>query len=70
MRYSYRGPFFSLVYVEERPKPTVALEYMFARRSTASGAKEIAHIWDLGKSLIYIVSNTWALHSKIYYRRR
>jgi dynein light intermediate chain 2, cytosolic len=34
---------------EDTPKPTVALEYMFARRATAANApKDIAHIWELG----------------------
>ncbi|KAG5178293.1 D2LIC, cytoplasmic dynein 2 light intermediate chain [Tribonema minus] len=31
------------------PKPTIALEYLFARRATASNSpKDIAHIWELG----------------------
>ncbi|CAM9568448.1 unnamed protein product, partial [Choristocarpus tenellus] len=34
---------------DETPKPTVALEYMFARRATATNApKDVAHIWELG----------------------
>ncbi|KAH8045839.1 hypothetical protein JL722_13995 [Aureococcus anophagefferens] len=34
---------------KEAPKPTVALEYVFARRSrTTSAAKDVAHIWELG----------------------
>jgi len=32
---------------DDKPKPTVALEYMFARKST-NGAKDVAHIWELG----------------------
>ena len=32
---------------EDKPKPTVALEYMFARKSN-NGAKDVAHIWELG----------------------
>ena len=35
--------------VEDKPKPTVALEYTFGRRSnTTSNVKDIAHIWELG----------------------
>ncbi|CAM9385784.1 unnamed protein product, partial [Ectocarpus sp. 8 AP-2014] len=31
------------------PKPTVALEYMFARRASAANMpKDVAHIWELG----------------------
>lgn len=38
----------------DKTKPTVALDYMFARRSTGgaannSSSKDIAHIWDLGE---------------------
>jgi len=34
---------------DEKPKPTVALEYTFGRKSNASGsAKDVAHIWELG----------------------
>lgn len=34
---------------EEKPKPTVALEYTFGRRSNhTSNVKDIAHIWELG----------------------
>ena len=33
---------------EDTPKPTVALEYMFARRSSGSGLQDIAHVWELG----------------------
>lgn len=34
---------------DDSPKPTVALEYTFGRRSnTASTVKDIAHIWELG----------------------
>ena len=33
---------------DERPKPTVALEYTYGRRSGAGSAKDIAHIWELG----------------------
>ncbi|KAJ1463313.1 hypothetical protein M885DRAFT_475387 [Pelagophyceae sp. CCMP2097] len=34
---------------KEQPKPTVALEYVFARRSAKTGtAKDVAHIWELG----------------------
>ncbi|CAM9673551.1 unnamed protein product, partial [Discosporangium mesarthrocarpum] len=33
----------------DTPRPTVALEYMFARRATTANApKDIAHIWELG----------------------
>lgn len=35
--------------VRETPKPTVALEYVFARRSkNTSTLKDVAHIWELG----------------------
>ena len=35
--------------VDDKPKPTVALEYTFGRRSnTTSNVKDIAHIWELG----------------------
>lgn len=34
---------------KESPKPTVALEYVFARRSrNTSSVKDVAHIWELG----------------------
>lgn len=34
---------------DDTPKPTVALEYTFGRRSnTASTVKDIAHLWELG----------------------
>ena len=34
---------------DEKPKPTVALEYTYGRKSsTNSSAKDIAHIWELG----------------------
>jgi len=34
---------------DDAPKPTVALEYLFARRSAvSSAAKDVAHIWELG----------------------
>ncbi|CAM9147234.1 unnamed protein product, partial [Chrysoparadoxa australica] len=34
---------------DENPKPTAALEYMFARRATtANTPKDMAHIWELG----------------------
>ena len=37
---------------EDTPKPTVALEYLFARRSTATNKpKDVAHIWELGGGL-------------------
>jgi dynein light intermediate chain 2 len=37
---------------EDVPKPTVALEYLFARRSTAANQpKDVAHIWELGGGL-------------------
>lgn len=32
---------------EDKPKPTVALEYTFGRRSTSTTQKDIAHIWEL-----------------------
>jgi hypothetical protein len=36
--------------LQEVPKPTVALEYTYGRRSnTATSAKDIAHIWELGE---------------------
>ena len=35
--------------VRDTPKPTVALEYVFARRSkNTSTLKDVAHIWELG----------------------
>eukprot|EP00638_Chattonella_subsalsa_P003693 CAMPEP_0117746320 /NCGR_PEP_ID=MMETSP0947-20121206/7877_1 /TAXON_ID=44440 /ORGANISM="Chattonella subsalsa, Strain CCMP2191" /LENGTH=464 /DNA_ID=CAMNT_0005563623 /DNA_START=64 /DNA_END=1458 /DNA_ORIENTATION=- len=34
--------------VDDKPKPTVALEYQFARRSGGGSAKDIAHLWELG----------------------
>jgi dynein light intermediate chain 2 len=38
---------------DDKPKPTVALEYMFARRTgSANGAKDVAHIWELGASVM------------------
>jgi hypothetical protein len=46
---------FAVVYIyvshvaEDTPKPTVALEYTFGRRSTSTTQKDIAHIWELGK---------------------
>ena len=34
---------------DEKPKPTVALEYTYGRKSSSnSSAKDIAHIWELG----------------------
>lgn len=34
---------------DDTPKPTVALEYLFARRSSAPNQpKDVAHIWELG----------------------
>ena len=33
---------------KDKPKPTVAMEYTFGRRSTGASAKDIAHIWELG----------------------
>jgi dynein light intermediate chain 2 len=39
---------------EEPPKPTVALEYQFARRprpGSTTGAKDVAHVWELGGGL-------------------
>ncbi|CAM9489933.1 unnamed protein product, partial [Phaeothamnion confervicola] len=34
---------------DETPKPTVALDYMFARRTASVNApKDVAHIWELG----------------------
>jgi dynein light intermediate chain 2 len=36
---------------DEKPKPTVALEYTFGRRSNStSNVKDIAHVWELGLS--------------------
>jgi len=32
---------------EDKPKPTVALEYTFGRRSNTTTQKDIAHIWEL-----------------------
>ena len=38
--------------IEEIPKPTVALEYCFGRRSNQSGSsKDIVHIWELAGGL-------------------
>jgi len=37
---------------DEKIKPTVALEYTFARRSNSkTGAKDIAHIWELAGNI-------------------
>jgi dynein light intermediate chain 2 len=37
---------------DDVPKPTVALEYLFARRSSGSNQpKDVAHIWELGGGL-------------------
>ncbi len=36
---------------QEVPKPTVALEYTYGRRSNSTtSAKDIAHIWELGEA--------------------
>ena len=42
---------------KDKPKPTVAMEYTFGRRSSGNG-KDIAHIWELGggKKLSDLVS--------------
>jgi len=47
---------------DEAPKPTVALEYLFARRSSAPNQpKDVAHIWELGGGarLSALVSVPW-----------
>jgi len=43
---------------KDKPKPTVAMEYTFGRRSSGGSAKDIAHIWELGggKKLSDLVS--------------
>eukprot|EP00639_Heterosigma_akashiwo_P021194 CAMPEP_0206402062 /NCGR_PEP_ID=MMETSP0294-20121207/26708_1 /ASSEMBLY_ACC=CAM_ASM_000327 /TAXON_ID=39354 /ORGANISM="Heterosigma akashiwo, Strain CCMP2393" /LENGTH=429 /DNA_ID=CAMNT_0053859015 /DNA_START=143 /DNA_END=1429 /DNA_ORIENTATION=- len=33
---------------DDRPKPSVALEYQFARRAGGAAAKDVAHLWELG----------------------
>ncbi|KAL5239847.1 hypothetical protein ACI65C_007257 [Semiaphis heraclei] len=37
----------------EKPKPTLALEYSFARRSGKSLTKDICHVWELGGGLVF-----------------
>ncbi|KAF0761709.1 cytoplasmic dynein 2 light intermediate chain 1 [Aphis craccivora] len=37
----------------EKPKPTLALEYYFARRSGKSLTKDICHVWELGGGLVF-----------------
>ncbi|XP_050441539.1 cytoplasmic dynein 2 light intermediate chain 1 [Adelges cooleyi] len=37
----------------EKPKPTLALEYTFARRSGKSLAKDICHVWELGGDAVF-----------------
>jgi dynein light intermediate chain 2, cytosolic len=43
---------------KDKPKPTVAMEYTFGRRSSSGSGKDIAHIWELGggKKLSDLVS--------------
>lgn len=53
--------------IDSTPKPTIALEYAFARKvNGSSGMKEIAHIWELGKPCltyphthIYLFHKNW-----------
>mmetsp|Transcript_23488 Transcript_23488/g.36745 ORF Transcript_23488/g.36745 Transcript_23488/m.36745 type:complete len:348 (-) Transcript_23488:169-1212(-) len=33
---------------EEEPRPTLALEYCYARRTGKTGGKEVAHLWEIG----------------------
>ena len=33
---------------KDKPKPTVAMEYTFGRRTSNGSGKDIAHIWELG----------------------
>jgi dynein light intermediate chain 2 len=45
---------------DKKPKPTVALEYTYGRRSNAAGGKDLCQIWELGggerlKELIPVV---------------
>ncbi|VVC34099.1 Hypothetical protein CINCED_3A001829 [Cinara cedri] len=37
----------------EQPKPTLALEYSFARRSGKSLTKDVCHVWELGGGLVF-----------------
>lgn len=53
-------------YLQETPKPTVALEYTYGRRSnTVTNAKDIAHIWELGTRAGWpapCVVTSWYMH--------
>ena len=41
--------------LEDKPKPTAALDYTFGRRNgSSSKAKSVAHIWELGKVLLVV----------------
>ncbi|KAB7493925.1 Cytoplasmic dynein 2 light intermediate chain 1 [Armadillidium nasatum] len=38
---------------EEAPKPTLALEYTYARKSGKSLTKDVCHIWELGGGAVF-----------------
>ncbi len=53
----------AFVWWQEVPKPTVALEYTYGRRSNSTtSAKDIAHIWELGEATHVLCSWALAVH--------